>query len=512
MDNKIVNIVNFVRAVEPRDPELDLFEPVREHMRLIRQHDLPATWLLQYDALISGPYVEFLKENMPSDHEVGIWFEVVQPNVEAAGLTWRGRYPWDWHTDVGFSVGYTPEEREKIADVFMEEFKKQFGYYPKVMGSWFFDAHLLGYLQDRYGLDATCNCRDQWGTDGYTLWGGYWANGYYPARRNAFLPAQTPAEQISVPLFRMLGSDPIYQYGVAPTAETNGQPVITLEPVYLSFGKAPAGGGCPAWIDWFLEENFKEPNGAMSYAQVGQENSFGWSKMRDGITYQYRRLEELRQAGAFRVETLGETGRWFKDHFRETPVSVVPALNDWKKENRSSVWYLAANWRMNFFRTPARELQLRDWQVFDEQYTEPFLNSRCTTQACCYDALPLIDGMRWGAALKLASQPGEIAEVAMPDEQSMRLTWKADDGTTSVVTATPTLLEIQGSAVLELSLDTELAKTCDTAIAQEGNTLVYLHNKERYVLVCESGTVETVPGGFRLAAGSNGLLRLTVRR
>src|SRR5579862_2918514 len=70
-----VNIMNFIRGDEPRVPT-DLMEPVRNLMSLIKTHKFPATWLLQYDALTSGPFVEFLKAEMPENHEVGIWFEL----------------------------------------------------------------------------------------------------------------------------------------------------------------------------------------------------------------------------------------------------------------------------------------------------------------------------------------------------------------------------------------------------------------------------------------------------
>ena len=315
--NNIVNIVNFIRAIEPRvgRGELDLFEPVREQMAMAKRLKLPTTWLLQYDALIQGPFVEFLKREMPENHEVGIWFETVQPNVEAAGIKWRGRWAWDWHTDVGFSVGYTPQERERIADVFVAKFAEIFGRKPAVMGSWLFDAHLLEYLWREHGLRTACNCKDQYGTDGYTLWGGYWANAYYPSRKNSYLPAQHESGQIPVPVFRMLGSDPLYQYTAGVGG--NGQSVITLEPVYEGIG-----GGSKPWIDWFLRENFREPHFAMAYAQAGQENSFGWPKMRPGLPYQYERLARLRDEGAIRVETLGESGEWFRQNFRVTPVSA----------------------------------------------------------------------------------------------------------------------------------------------------------------------------------------------
>lgn len=50
------------------------------------------------------------------------------------------------------------------------------------------------------------------GDGGYTIWGGYWNQAIIPSRVNAYMPAQTEEGQIPVPIFRMLGSDPIYQY------------------------------------------------------------------------------------------------------------------------------------------------------------------------------------------------------------------------------------------------------------------------------------------------------------
>lgn len=144
--------------------------------------------------------------------EIGGWLEIVQPLVEQAGLTWHGRYPWDWYSDVGLSVDYTPEERCQLIDTFMAGFKEKFGSYPRSVGSWMIDAVTLAYMADRYGVEASCNCHDQWGTDGYTLWGGYYGQAFYPSRKNAFCPAQNKSEQSNLPVFRMLGSDPIYQY------------------------------------------------------------------------------------------------------------------------------------------------------------------------------------------------------------------------------------------------------------------------------------------------------------
>ncbi len=239
---RIVNIINFIRQLEPRDSKISeevLYETVHKQVELLKKYNMRGTFLLQYDALISPRYQSLLKEEMRRGTEVGGWWEITQPHVEAAGLEWRGRYPWDWHADVGFATGYMPKEREKLVDVYMEKFKEIFGKYPASIGSWFIDAHTLEYMHEKYGIVASCNCKDQYGTDGYTLWGGYWNQAYYPSRLNGYMPAQTQEGQIPVPVFRMLGSDPIYQYDTGLGHSIQG--VITLEPVYGDAGGSENG-------------------------------------------------------------------------------------------------------------------------------------------------------------------------------------------------------------------------------------------------------------------------------
>ncbi|MFS0725129.1 hypothetical protein [Paenibacillus sp. 1P07SE] len=382
-----VNIINFIRGVEPRE-SIDLVEPVREQLALVRKHKLPATWLLQYDALIDSRFTEMLHDTDPLQ-EIGIWFEVVQPMAEKAGIPWRGRYPWDWHSHVGFSVGYTPEERERLADVVMTEFHNKFGYYPQSVGSWFIDAHLLAYLSDKYQIVASCNCKDQWGTDGYTLWGGYYNQAYYASRRNGFMPAQTADNQIPVPIFRMLGSDPIYQYEAK--LGSNGQSVITLEPVYATH---EGGGGIPDWVRWFFDVNFRPEQVSFGYAQVGQENSFGWELIKSGFKDQIERLVELQAADRLAVVTLAESGRWFRRRYPLTPASSISALTDWKEEGHQSIWYCSRFYRANLLRKHG-ELRVRDIHLFDENYEERYLNAVCEERDSRYDTLPIVDGAQW---------------------------------------------------------------------------------------------------------------------
>ncbi len=402
---RIVNIINFIRQCEPRIDWITedvLYETVVEQIKIMKKFQLKGTFLLQYDALIDARYQKLLK-GLPSDmFEIGAWWEIPQPLVEKSGYQWRGRFPWDWHADVGFATGYSPKERETLTDTYMADFKKVFGYYPKSVGSWFIDAHTLQYMYDRYGIVASCNCKDQIGTDGYTMWGGYWNQGYYPSKNNAYMPAQNAENQIPVPIFRMLGSDPIHQYDSGLGG--NRQRVVSLEPVYMK------GGGDPDWCKWYFDAFVEGAAMGYGYVQAGQENSFTWKKMGQGFSIQMPIIAQLLTEGKVTLKTLGETGKWFRDKYKVTPPTSVTVLNDYSMKNRKTVWFNSRFYRANLLWDQGT-LRFRDIHLFDETVASDYLTKKGTSTQCFYYTLPVVDGFRWSslqsvAGLRLKSAGG----------------------------------------------------------------------------------------------------------
>jgi hypothetical protein len=402
---RIVNIINFIRQCEPRIEWITedvLYKTVVEQIKTMKKHQLKGTFLLQYDALIDARYQNLLKGLPAEMFEIGAWWEVPQRLVENSGYLWRGRFPWDWHADVGFATGYSPKEREKLTDTYMADFKRIFGYYPKSVGSWFIDAHTLQYMHDRYGIVASCNCKDQIGTDGYTLWGGYWNQGYYPSRKNAYMPAQNAENQIPVPIFRMLGSDPIHQYDSG--LGTDRQRVISLEPVY------ERGGGDADWCRWYFNAFVEGAAMGYGYVQAGQENSFTWNRMSKGFEMQMSMIAGLLKEGKVTVQTLGETGKWFKDRYTVTPPTSVTVLNDHSKKNQKTVWFNSRFYRANLLWDQGT-MRFRDIHLFDETVASDYLTKRGTSSQCFYYTLPIVDGFRWSslqtvAGLRLKSVRG----------------------------------------------------------------------------------------------------------
>jgi len=393
---KIVNIVNFIRLLEPRDPKITqevLYQTVVKQVEMMKKYQLGGTFLLQYDALMDSRYQRLLKELPAGTFEIGAWWELPQPLIEKAGLKWRGRYPWDWHADVGFSTGYTPEEREKIIDVYMADFKNIFGYYPKSVGSWFIDAHTLNYMYEKYKIVASSNCKDQYGTDGYTLWGGYWNQAYYPSKINSYMPAQNEKNQIPVPIFRMLGSDPIRQYDTGLSSSAQG--VISMEPVY------PESGGNATWVNWFLKEFVEGESMEFNYTQVGQENSFTWDAMKKGFEMQLPLLARLRDEKKIRVETMEQSGKWFKENYKITPATSFTVKEDLGNSDLKTVWFNSRYYRLNLLWEKGN-LRIRDIHLFDETFPSVYTTQKATSNECTFFTLPVVDGYLWSNKNHLA--------------------------------------------------------------------------------------------------------------
>ncbi|RYG30039.1 hypothetical protein EON81_25635, partial [bacterium] len=389
---RCINVVNFIRGVEPRF-KTDLLLPVQKQMEILREHRLPATWLLQFDALVAGPFVEYLKAHKPEEHEVGFWFEMNEMHCRAAGVEWRGRpgFEWDHFPLVAFTIGYTPEERIKLADTAMIEFKRIWGFHPKSVASWNLDAITLAHLTETYGVDAYAVCRDQIATDGFTIWGAPIA-GYYPSKTNAWSPALDRKNQISTPIFRMLGQDPVYYYdnrSRLPDGKVVREP-DTMEPVWTS-------GKSPVFVREFLKMIAEAPTMEFGYAQLGQENSFPWPEMAEAYGPQMEALAALRQKGSVHVETMGDSGRRFKRTFRSTPIQSQVQLADPfgnVESPETSIWYGSRFYRADLH-IKGDFPYLRDLTVYDDRFPQPFLGTATRQHEVQQRMLAVLDGYHW---------------------------------------------------------------------------------------------------------------------
>ena len=394
---KRINFINFLRGVNQAHDFDYMIEPVVEQLKVAKEFDVPVTFMLQYDALIDDGFIKVLSAEDSKMVEIGGWFEIPKQLVEAVGLEWRGRegFTWDWYNEVGFLIGYTPEERMLLIDEYFKKFKEIFGYHPVVVGSWHIDAFSMNYMAEKYGVIGSCMCREQIGTDGYTMWGGH-RSVYFPNKNNMFAPAKDKKNQMNLVAFRMLGECPIYCYDhpylatVGGGANLFGRNVFTMEPA------SKVTGGHPDYKNNYYRNESNPLNSQFTYTQIGQENGFAWTlyNVSVGSPLQVGGAKKLADEGKVVFEKFSETAKWFMDKYDTTPASVYAAEEDYFESGRKSYWCYNTDLRANVY-IQNKMFWIRDIYLYDDEYKGRYVDKNCVTHSCTYDNLPAVDGYVW---------------------------------------------------------------------------------------------------------------------
>lgn len=439
----IVNIYNFIRSGPSDMAEFmqDDFETIRSEILTVKQYGFPGTYALKHDALMDKRYQDLLKTYLDDSDELGAWWEITPDLCRRAGIGYRDVEDLEVYEDQvqgDYALGYTPENRKKLVDAYMADFHEVFGSYPKSIGSWVLDSVTIEYAAEKYGVEAACMCRDQMATDGFTLWGGYPNGLYFPSRKNEFIPAQNTENQISIPVIRLLCPDPIYNFECNVREGLQG--VYSAEPAWLT-------GRDKRWIPWMFGCLTEEDALGVGYAQVGQENGFLWENIRPGLAPQLDEIKKLHAAGKIRVETMGQSARWFKNKYRMTPPVTFQANKDWWQENNlASQFYACANYRLSFLAEEGK-LRIRDWFVYDENYESRYLHGSMKGSESLNDALPVLFPQIW--------MEGGRPYIRLLNEQGQEPVGKITFGAADGFTATATLKTEDGSILAEAVMKTD---------------------------------------------------------
>ena len=483
----IVNIYNFIRMAhtEPTRFIQDDFATIRNQILTVKQYGFPGTYALKYDALMNPQYQQLLKTCLDDTDEISAWWEISSELCARAGVRFRDSSQedhYDDRVDSAYAIGYTPEERKKLVDAYMADFYAVFGRYPQSIGSWVLDSVTMGYAAEQYHIDACAICRDQMGTDGFTLWGG-WPNGmYYPSRKNENIPAQTEENQIPIPVFRLLGPDPIYNFEADVRSGLAG--VYTLEPSWVI-------GRDREWIGWFFGCLTQEDALGVGYAHVGQENNFLWENIAPGFAPQLDELKRLSGEGKLRVETMAESARWFRGKYRATPPMTFQASHDWNRENDlSTQWYASAAYRVSFL-GEQDHLRIRDCFLYDEEYPSRYLTAPMKGTKSLFDALPVLFPQIWMHGKRpfirlldgKGQEPAGQVRYRSLDPFTARAELLGADGTLLAgFTMHPDRRELEG----EYSLVFDVLPVFS---AQDGNRITMTHEDFSYSFRVEAGRI-----------------------
>lgn len=185
----------------------------------------------------------------------------------------------------------------------------------------------------------------------------------------------------------------------------------------------------------------KSPAQSVAYAQLGQENSFGWPQMRRTYPMQMAVLAQQQREGLM-VETMGDTGRRFKRMFSSTPTQAQVMLQDpfgHRRDPERTVWYQSKYYRGNLhFR--GNDFYLRDLHVYSDQFPQLYVEDPIRSDYVGHRMLAALDGYYWRDASALAGGSGTRAMgrfvLADPDgaEKPLRM-----EGIPDVTQSGPTL-------------------------------------------------------------------------
>ncbi|MGN0846545.1 MAG: hypothetical protein ACI4RA_04080 [Kiritimatiellia bacterium] len=504
---RVMNIVNFVRSLDPRGSHADYVEALKAEVELNTRYGFKNTILLQYDALVDPEMLAVARTADPAKTEYGLWFEMSKPLNDAAGVPWRPKqgadWQWDWFINPGFLMAYTPAQRKSLIDAAFARFRREFGHHPRSVGAWLIDAWSMDYMVTTYGVDGFCICREQDNTDAYGLRGGYSNGLYYPARRNMLSAAVDMRNAIRAPVFKMLTPDPIYNYAnpkdlYADYPYAAGCP--TMEPVWPT-------GNTPQIIDWFFRVYTESPGLLnLSYMQTGQENTFGVRRIMMGLPHQCERIAALRDAGALEVETMGETARRFKaDHPANVPQTQV-ALEDWSSGGRKSVWYNSRHYRANLFLDKDR-LVFRDIHKMCDDFQEPHYDTPCAGWQAEYFTPPFVDQHLQRAPTNgvsgVMALDGVFRElrVTTPERNGLVVEAVRADGTCALVTFREDSISVSGTA-----LDWQFVGAKDFTVSFSQTALDCTFRGYAYRIGL-NGACSATPKGLRISQDSSAPIR-----
>ena len=276
------------------------------------------------------------------------------------------------------------------------------------------------------------------------------------------------------------------------------------------------------------------PTQAVAYAQLGQENSFGWPRMREAYPMQMNMLAREQKEKGLLVETLSETGRRFKNRFSSTPTQAQVMLEDpfgHKHDPERTVWYQSKYLRANLhFRGDF--FYIRDLQVYSDNFAQLYLKQPTRLDTIEHRTLAVLDGYHWSDKAALAGRSGiramgrfvvvekndQLRPLAMKDRpiitqsgSMLRASVPLSDGGQFVALFDERSIAfgLKGvSARGKIGLNFEWVPEQAAFKGLSENQLNYQFRGFNYSVRVENGVASRTKNGVKITSSGNGLLRL----
>ncbi len=393
--NSYVTIVNPVRGPDfwslqnqkPRDAVLG-------EEQILNKYNLDATWLIRYDALKNADVLSAL-ENAPKGSEYGIFFEVTPTLTKDAGVAYHQSGSWHSAASV-FLSGYSTNDRQKLIDTAFEQFKSDFGFYPKSVGAWWIDSYSLSYMQQKYGIVSSLEVADQYSTDNYQIWGQYFEAPYIPAKKDVLHPASESADKLPIVIMQWAARDPVNGYGNG-VAESTYSVQANDYMDYHNLGINYFG----SLIDLYTKQPFNQIN----QVTAGLENSYSWAKYGREYEKQIQLLSQKQKQGQFQVSTMSDFSQNYLRQFLDVSPTQTVVATDPLGTGKRSVWFMDPFYRLGWFYNNQGSV-IRDIHQYIAGQEELCLKTVCDSVDFATSATRVLDDVSFGQNVIL--DPGGI--------------------------------------------------------------------------------------------------------
>ena len=375
---------SFVTPVFPiRGPEFwtlndqSPYDNFRNYRELVDRHKLSATWLFRYDALFDDQ-IYTTARLFSENQERGLFLEITPNLVKDAGVEYPSGGGWSDSHRV-FISGYTLVDRQLLIDTATSEFLKVYGHFPQVVAAWHIDAWSANYLFRSYGIKSIIVCADQYATDQYQIWGGWWGGPYYPSRNNILVPAQSLDYKLPIVISQWASRDPTNGYGGSVwestfSVQANDYLIHKLDVNYF---------------EKLLNIYTQNSNNQFGYLLVGIENDYDWKLYGNQIDKQLSVVSQWQTEGKIQTVTLSGFSTWYQQTYPGLSPShqIASSLNDENNQpvnpsqpisesgEKTVTWEMTPYYRLAY-QTNNDQFSVFDYRVYDQRYSEPYLETK----------------------------------------------------------------------------------------------------------------------------------------
>ncbi len=299
-----------VNPVRGRELWLDkTIKPIVDQYSASAKYNFPVTWLLQYDALTDQELINEVK-SFDVSGEKGVFLEISKSLADDSGVVYTQGLKWS-DPGVIFLSAYSQSERRVLIDTLFNQFKKDFGYYPKSVGAWWIDSYSLNYIKNKYGLEAILIVANQKTTDSYGVWGQWWGYPYYPSKYNVLVPAEKNSSNTVV--IQWAQRDPVLAHGEGSIYSN-----FSLQANdYIRSGKD---------IGYFrnLVDTYLDCQNPLGQVTIGLETGMESIAFNGEYISQMKVLSEYKN---LKVVTMSDFAREYKNIYPENPDKI--AIGSW---------------------------------------------------------------------------------------------------------------------------------------------------------------------------------------